>query len=114
MYKVVVAVKVEETISTEATVQVGEIFKAEAIIKEEDKVEQRTTQNIGKRKGKGQYQGRGRCFSQIVCRRCNKVDHYAEDCRTSIDKIPKFHQNTAQFANDQVDHDSSEYVFTNT
>lgn len=37
--------------------------------------------------------------------------HFAEDCRTSIDKIPKFHQNTAQFANDQDD-DVSEYVFT--
>ena len=70
--------------------------------------------NRGQSRGRGQYQGKGRDFSQIVCRICNKVGHYAEDCRTSIDKIPKFHPNTAQFANDQDDHDGSEYVFTKT
>jgi hypothetical protein len=64
-------------------------------------------------RGRGQNFGRGRDFSQIVCRRCNKFSHYAEDCRTSIDKIAKFHQNTAQFANDRQD-DDSEYVFTSS
>ena len=53
-------------------------------------------------------------MSQIVCRRCNKVGHYAADCRTSTEKISKFHPNSAQFANDEDDPDSSEYVFTNT
>lgn len=41
------------------------------------------------------------------------MGHFAKDCRTSIDKIPKFHENTAQFATDQ-DNDGSEYVFTSS
>jgi hypothetical protein len=71
------------------------------------------TPNRGQNRGRGQNSGRGRDLSQIVCRRCNKVGHYAEDCRTSIDKISKFHQNTTQFANDRDD-DGSEYVFTSS
>ena len=35
------------------------------------------------------------------------------DCRTSIEKIPKFHPNSAQFANDEDDPNGFEYVFTN-
>lgn len=62
---------------------------------------------------RGKSRGRGRDFSQIVCKICNKVGHYVEDCRTSIDKIHRFHQNTAQFENYQDFHDGSEYVFTN-
>eukprot|EP00253_Pinus_taeda_P034497 PITA_34497 len=64
-------------------------------------------------RGRGQSSGRGRDLSQIVCRRCNKVGHYAEDCQTSLNKIPKFQQHPAQFANDQ-DEDNSEYVFTSS
>jgi hypothetical protein len=71
------------------------------------------TPNKGQNRGRGQNSGRGRDLSQIVCRRCNKVGHYAEDCQTSIDKISKFHQNKAQFANDRDD-DGSEYVFTSS
>ena len=52
-------------------------------------------------------------MSQIVCRRCNRVGHYAADCRTSIEKISKFHPNSAQFSNDEDDHDRSKYIFTN-
>lgn len=48
-----------------------------------------------------------------MCRRCNKVGHYAEDYRTSLNKIPKFQQHSAQFANDQ-DENNSEYVFTSS
>lgn len=55
------------------------------------------THNRGQSRGKGQYQGRGRDLSQIVYRRCNKVGHFTEDYINSIDKIPKFHQNTSQF-----------------
>jgi hypothetical protein len=58
------------------------------------------TPHISQSRGRGQNFGRGRDFSQIVCRRCNKVGHYVKDCYTSIDKISKFHQNTTQFAND--------------
>jgi hypothetical protein len=61
------------------------------------------TPNRGQNRGRGQNSSRGRDLSQIVCRRCNKVGHYAEDCRTSIDKISKFHQNTTLFANDRND-----------
>ena len=70
-------------------------------------------QNRSQSRGRGQSSGRGRDLSQIVCRRCNKVGHYAEDCRTSLNKIPKFQQHSAQFANDQ-DEDTSEYVFTSS
>ena len=69
------------------------------------------SQNRSQSRGRGQSSGRGRDLSQIVCRRCNKVGHYAEDCRTSLNKIPKFQQHSAQFANDQDDN-NSEYVFT--
>eukprot|EP00253_Pinus_taeda_P029068 PITA_29068 len=71
------------------------------------------SQNRSQSRGRGQFSGRGRDLSQIVCRRCNKVGHYAEDCRTSLNKIPKFQQHSAQFSNDQ-DEDSSEYVFTSS
>eukprot|EP00253_Pinus_taeda_P022127 PITA_22127 len=71
------------------------------------------SQNRSQSRGRGQSSGRGRDLSQIVCRRCNKVGHYAEDCHTSLNKIPKFQQPLAQFANDQ-DEDSSEYVFTSS
>jgi hypothetical protein len=54
----------------------------------------------GQSRGKGHNSDRGRDLSKIVCRRCNKVGHYEEDCQTSIDKITKFHQNTTQFGND--------------
>eukprot|EP00253_Pinus_taeda_P033744 PITA_33744 len=70
-------------------------------------------QNRIQSRDRGQSLGRGRDLSQIVCRRCNKVGHYAEDCRTSIDKIPKFHQHSTQFANDQDD-DISKYFFTSS
>ncbi len=63
------------------------------------------------KRGKGWSQGRHQDFNQFVCRRCNKVGHYAEGFRTSIEKIPKFQQRLAQFANDQED-DGSKYVFT--
>ena len=49
------------------------------------------SQTQSQSRGRGQSSGRGRDLSQIVCRRCNKVGHYAEDCRTSLNKIPKFH-----------------------
>eukprot|EP00253_Pinus_taeda_P028910 PITA_28910 len=71
------------------------------------------SQHRSQSRGRGQSSGRGRDLSQIVCRRCNKVGHYAEDCRTSLNKIPKFQQHSAQFANDQ-DEDKSEYVFTSS
>ncbi|MBO1694937.1 hypothetical protein HJW54_22155, partial [Bacteroides uniformis] len=45
-------------------------------------------------------------LSQVVCRRCNRVGHYASDCRTSINKISKFEQPLAQFANDQDQDDN--------
>lgn len=67
------------------------------------------TQSRGQSRGRGQYQGRGRDLNQIACRRCNKVGHFAEYCRTSIDKIPKFHQNTSQFAIDQ-DNNGLQYL----
>ena len=70
-------------------------------------------QNESQSRGRGQYLGRGRDLSQIVCRRCNKFGHYVEDCRTSLNKIPKFHHHSAQFANDQDD-DNSKYVFTSS
>jgi hypothetical protein len=56
-------------------------------------------------------------MSHIICRQCNRVGHYAEDCRTPNDKLPKFkqHSTSTQYANanDQDDDQSDfEYVFT--
>jgi hypothetical protein len=44
---------------------------------------------------------------------CKKTGHYAEYCRTPIEKIPKFKQKSTsgQYANDHED-DASKYVFT--
>ena len=33
-----------------------------------------------------------RDMSQITCRRCNRVGHFAADCRTSNNKLPKYKQ----------------------
>jgi len=55
------------------------------------------SQHRSQNRGRGQSLGRGRDLSQIVCRRCNKVGHYVEDCQTSLKKIPKFQQHSAQF-----------------
>jgi len=71
------------------------------------------SQHRSQSRGRGQSSGRGRDLSQIVCRRCNKVGHYPEDCQTSLNKIPKFQQRSVQFANDQDD-DNSKYVFTSS
>eukprot|EP00253_Pinus_taeda_P004274 PITA_04274 len=41
----------------------------------------------------------------------SRGNNFNRDCRTSLNKIPKFQQHSAQFANDQDD-GNSEYVFT--
>jgi hypothetical protein len=71
------------------------------------------TPNRGQNRGRGQNSSKGRDLSQSVHRICNKVGHYVEYCRTSIDKISKFHQNTTQLANDRND-DGSKNVFTSS
>ena len=58
-------------------------------------------------------------MSQITCRRCNRVGHFAADCRSSNNKLPKYKQlsNSAQYANDsnqgkQEDESGFEFVFS--
>eukprot|EP00253_Pinus_taeda_P014344 PITA_14344 len=55
-------------------------------------------QGRGNNQGRGNFQGQG---------------NNNQDCQTSLNKIPKFQQHSAQFANDQDD-DNSEYVFTSS
>jgi hypothetical protein len=64
--------------------------------------------------------GRGRNFSQVRCKRCLRMGHYASNCLTSNDQLPKFKQTSnsnsqqsAQYAEDQdYQDDQYEYVFT--
>ena len=60
-----------------------------------------------------------RDMSQITCRRCNRVGHFAADCRQLNNKLPKYKQpsNSAQYANDsdqekKKDESGFEFVFS--
>jgi hypothetical protein len=64
--------------------------------------------------------GRGGNFSQVRCKRCLKIGHYASNYLTSNDQFPKFKktsnsnsQQSAQYAEDQdYQDDQYEYVFS--
>jgi hypothetical protein len=63
--------------------------------------------------------GRGGNFSQVICKRCLRMGHYASNCLTSNDQLPKFKQTSYsnsqpsdQYAEDQdYQDDQYEYVF---
>ena len=64
--------------------------------------------------------GRGKNFNQVRCTRCLKMGHYAWNCLTSNDQLPKFKQTSnsisqqsAQYAENQdYQDDEYEYVFS--
>jgi hypothetical protein len=64
--------------------------------------------------------GRGWNFSQVRCKRCLKMGHYASNCLTSNNQLPKFKQTSnansqqsAQYVEDQdYQDDEYEYVFS--